>query len=182
MPMNAAIDRPFPRRLAATALLASTVIFASAIVTGCYSTSGGFMPHTDGGFTYVSTQLLPTTVMVLNSCDRSPTHPDGTPFFIMEIPPGKQLTFNFEADGGDDPVSRPARMMYSLWKKGTQTGTLENILSCPSAACRKIVVSYRPAPEQARPDEAYRMQVGDDTPGPVAQPRSPRSERQSSDT
>ena len=115
MAMNAATDRPFPRRMAVTALLTASVIMASAFVTGCYSTSGGFMPHTDGGFTYESTQLLPTTVMVLNSCDRSPTHPNGTPFFIMEIPPGKQLTFNFEADGGDDPVNRPARMMYSLW-------------------------------------------------------------------
>ena len=182
MAMNAATDRPFPRRMAVAALLTSSVIMASAVVTGCYSTSGGFMPHTDGGFTYESTQLLPTTVTVLNSCDRSPTHPNGTPFFIMEIPPGKQLTFNFEADGGDDPVNRPARMMYSLWKKGTQTGTLENILSCPSAACRKIVVSYRPAPEQARPDESYRMQAGSDTPGPVAQPRAPRTDRQSSDT
>ena len=163
-------------------LAAGLLLAASALATGCYSTSGGYYPHTDGGFTYESTSLLPTTVMVLNSCDRTETHPDGVPFFIMEIPPGKQLTFNFEEDGGDDPAQRPARMMYSLWKKGTQTGSLENVLSCPGRDCRKIVVSYRPAPEQPKPDESYRLQAGKDAPGPVAQPRAPRDERHNPDT
>ena len=135
------------------------------------------LPHTGGGFTYESTEMLPVTIMVMNVCERDAAHPNGTPFFIMEIPPGKQLTFNFEEDGGDDPVKRPARMMYSLWKKDTQSGSLENIMSCPGQACRKIVVSYRPAPEAAKPDEAYRMQVGANPPGPVAQPRAPRNDR-----
>lgn len=175
MPMNAAPSRSVPRFLAIASIMASV-----AVVAGCYSTSGGFLPHTGGGFTYESTSLLPTTVTVLDSCHRTEAHPNGTPFFIMEIPPGKQLTFNFEEDGGDDPANRPARMMYSVWKKGTQTGSLENVLSCPPASCRRIEVSYRPAPEQARPDEAYRLQVGD-APGPEAQPRAPRGERQSSD-
>ena len=173
--MHAATSRSILRPVATASLLASI-----AVVAGCYSTSGGFMPHTGGGFTYESTSLLPTTVTLLDGCKRTDSHPNGTPFFIMEIPPGKQLTFNFEEDGGDDPAVRPARMMYSVWKKGTQTGSLENVLSCPPASCRRIEVSYRPAPEQARPDESYRLQVGD-APGPVAQPRSPRDERQSSD-
>jgi hypothetical protein len=172
---------------AASAVLRSRILAASALVAcvtvaGCYSTSGGFLPHTDGGFTYESTQMRPTTISVLNICDRTEAHPDGTPFFIMEIPPGKQLTFNFDEEGGDDPANRPARMMYSLWKIGTQTGSLENILSCPGKACRKIVVDYRPAPEQARPDESYRLQVDSDAPGPVAQPRAPRNDRHNPDT
>ena len=176
MPMSLAAARIRSRIAAALALA------AAATVAGCYSTSGGFMPHTDGGFTYESTSMLPTTVTVLNLCERSAAHPDGTPFFIMEIPPGKQLTFNFDESGGDDPVARPARMMYSLWKKGTQTGSLDNVLSCPGRGCRNIVVSYRPAPEQAKPDESYRLQVGSDAPGPVAQPRAPRGERHNPDT
>lgn len=176
MPMNHVAART-RSRIAAALCLASV-----ATVAGCYSTSGGFMPHTDGGFTYESTSMLPTTVTLLNVCERSAAHPDGTPFFIMEIPPGKQLTFNFDEEGGDDPVTRPARMMYSLWKKGTQTGSLDNILSCPGRNCRNIVISYRPAPEQPKPDESYRMQVGADVPGPVAQPRAPRGERHNPDT
>jgi hypothetical protein len=139
------------------------------------------MPHTGGGFTYESTSLLPTTVTVMNACERSPGHPNGTPFFIMEIPPGKQLTFNFDEEGGDDQVKRPARMMYMLFAKDTQTGSLDNVLSCPAAACRRIVVKYRPAPEEAKPDESYRLQVGSDAPGPVAQPRAPKSSNQTSD-
>lgn len=188
MPMNAPSMNAFGRLASASpnsaihAALLAALGAGLAVATGCYSTSGGFMPHTDGGFTYESTSLLPTTVTVLDGCHRTADHPDGIPFFIMEIPPGKQLTFNFDAEGGDDPANRPARMMYSLWKKGTQTGSLENVLSCPDASCRKIVVSYRPAPEQAKPDESYRMQAGSDAPGPVAQPRSPRDTRKPSDT
>ena len=93
MAMN---DAHAARRLRAALLLAA----ASAAVAGCYSTSGGYYPHTDGGFTYESTSMQPTTITILNNCERSADHPNGTPFFIMEIPPGKQLTFNFEEDGG----------------------------------------------------------------------------------
>jgi len=171
------------RTVTARRIAAASLVALSAAIAGCYSTSGGFMPHTGGGFTYESTSLLPTTVTVMNACERSPDHPNGTPFFIMEIPPGKQLTFNFEEDGGDDQVKRPARMMYSLWEKGTQTGKLENVLSCPPSACRRIEVAYRPAPEQARPDESYRLQTGPDAVGPVGrpldQPRAPRADRPS---
>ena len=164
------------------ALLASAAACAAALTAaGCYDTKGGIMPHTGGGFTYYSTSSMPLTIEVLNICERTEDHPNGTPFFIMEIPPGKQLTFNFEEEGGDDPVKRPAQMMYSLWKQKTYTGTLENVLSCPAAPCRKIVLKYRPAPEEPKPDEAYRMQVGENAPGPVAQPRSPQSDRQTSD-
>jgi len=60
---------------AASAVLRSRILAASALVAcvtvaGCYSTSGGFLPHTDGGFTYESTQMRPTTISVLNICDR----------------------------------------------------------------------------------------------------------------
>ena len=175
MAMN---DAHAARRLRAALLLAA----ASAAVAGCYSTSGGYYPHTDGGFTYESTSMQPTTITVLNICERTTNHPNGTPFFIMEIPPGKQLTFNFEEDGGDHPTERPARMAYSLWDRGTQTGKLENVLSCPPASCRKIEVSYRPAPEQPKPDESYRMQVGSDAAQPVAQPRAPRADRPAPDS
>ena len=177
MTMTAATARAL-LRLTAAATLAGSL----AAAVGCYTTSGaGLFKHTGGGFTYISTEMLPVTVTVLNICARDEAHPDGTPFFIMEIPPGKQLTFNFDEEGGDDPAKRPARMMYALWVKDTQTGSLENILSCPPAACRKIAVKYRPAPEEARPDESYRLQVGENAPGPVAQPRAPRSDRQTAD-
>jgi len=172
-----ASSRAGSRRLAAIALVGCTTV-----VAGCYSTSGGFMPHTGGGFTYESTSMLPTTVTVLNTCERSRDHPNGTPFFIMEIPPGKQLTFNFEETGGDDPMLRPSRMTYSLWKAGTQSGKLENVLSCPAPACRRIEVSYRPAPEQPRADESYRLQVNEDATSPVAQPRAPKADRPAPDS
>ena len=178
---NDARNHGSPSALRPARLLAAAALLAAVATAGCYSTSGGFMPHTGGGFTYISTSALPVTIEVVNTCERTDSHPNGTPFFIMEIPPGKQLTFNFDEEGGDDPVKRPARMMYMLFEKDTQTGSLDNVLSCPAQACRKIVVKYRPAPEEAKPDEAYRLQVNSDAPGPVAQPRAPKSNNQTSD-
>jgi hypothetical protein len=156
----------------------SAALLTTVMLSSCYSTSGGVMSQTGGGFTYISTSAQPLTVSVLNTCERSQMHPNGTPFFIMEIPPGKQLTFNFEETGGDDPALRPARMMYAVWDAETSTGSLGSVLSCSPAACRKIELAYRPAPEQRRPDESYRLTIYAGQPATAeAQPRAPRPER-----
>ncbi|MFO0783695.1 MAG: hypothetical protein U0636_08410 [Phycisphaerales bacterium] len=170
------------RKAASLGALLGAGLLVSLGLSGCYTTSGGYYPHTGGGFTYISTSSLPVTVAVINVCERDENHPNGTPFFIMEIPPGKQLTFNFEESGGDDQAKRPSRMMYSVWVADTMTGSLENQLSCPPAACRRIDVSYRPAPEAPRPDESYRLQVYDSTqPTATAQPRAPVPARTTAD-
>lgn len=162
------------------ASVAGALLLATA--TGCYSTSGGIMSRSGGGYTYVSTSSQPLTVAVINVCERTEANPNGTPFFLMEIPPGKQLTFNFEEKGGDDPAARPARMFYAVWDAGTGTGSLSSMLSCAPAACRRIDLTYRPAPEAARPDESYRMTVYDgQAASPQAQPRAPRPERDVND-
>jgi hypothetical protein len=170
------------RRLAGPRAALALGLALMAVPAGCYSTSGGWLPRTGGGFTYISTPSQPMTVTVVNVCERTESHPNGTPFFIMEIPPGKQLTFNFEESGGDDQVLRPSRMMYSVWEADTGNGSLDNVLSCPGAACRRIDIFYRPAPEQPRPDESYRMTVTNgQAPSAQAQPRAPRPERTSAD-
>ena len=162
------------------ALLAAGLT-VTAVMVGCYSTSGGWLPRTGGGFTYVSTSAQPMTIAVVNTCERTESHPNGSPFFIMENPPGKQLTFNFDEKGGDDPALRPARMMYAVWEAPNGTGSLDSVLSCPPSACRRIDISYRPAPEQPRPDESYRLTVNTGQPVTAeAQPRAPRPERTSS--
>ncbi len=169
------------RTVALNRAILATGLSMVALMAGCYSTSGGWLPRTGGGFTYISTSAQPMTVSVCNTCERSTDHPNGTPFFIMEIPPGKQLTFNFDEKGGDDPMVRPARMMYAVWEAGTGNGSLDSILSCPPAACRRIDILYRPAPEAARPDESYRLTVNAAQPATAeAQPRAPRPERSSS--
>lgn len=165
-------------RTAALAVAPALILMTTLPLGGCYSTVGGVMSHTGGGFTYESTESKPLTVAVVNTCERTQSNPNGTPFFIMEIPPGKQLTFNFEEDGGDDPALRPARMMYAVWEANTSTGSLSSILSCPSHACRRIDLVYRTAPEARRPDESYRMTINTGQPiTPEAQPRAPRPER-----
>ena len=156
----AASFRPAPvarlLRLAAAATLAGTL----AAAAGCYTTSGaGLFKHTGDGFTYISTETLPVTISLVNVCDRGADHPDGTPFFIMEIPPGKQLTFNFLQGGGDDPVYTPDRMIYAVWDNGISTGTLDNQLTCPPASCRRIDVEIRRGPVWPEPDPAVRLRT-----------------------
>ena len=118
----------------------------------CYSPDGGIMPSTGRGFVYISTPMQPTSVAVVDTRTQEA-------FFAMDIPPGKQLTFNFIEDGGDDPVYSPARMVYSVWDAGNQIGTLDNQLTCPPASCRRIDVSYRKAPEWPEPDAETRLRT-----------------------
>lgn len=107
---------------------------------GCYSPGGGLFKRSGGGYTYISTEMRPVTITVVDTRTEQP-------FYKLEIPPGKQLTMNFLEGKGDDPVLRPDRMVYSIFDAGKSTGRLTNQLTCPPAACRRIDYTIRPAPE-----------------------------------
>jgi hypothetical protein len=104
------------------------LVVSLAAITGCYAPDGGFNPTSGRGFTYESTSMRPLTVSVIDTRTEEP-------FFTMEIPPGKQLTFSFKEGGGDDPVYTPDRMNYSVWDNGVTTGHLDNQLTCPPTSC-----------------------------------------------
>ena len=129
--------------------LASRVAMLAA---GCYSPDGGLMPSTGRGFVYQSTPMQPTTVSLIDTRTQEA-------FFSMDIPPGKQLQFNFLSGGGDDPVYTPDRMVYAVWEIGNQIGTLDNQLTCPPASCRRIDVTFRKAPEWSTPDNEVRLRT-----------------------
>jgi len=125
---------------------------ALATILGCYAPDGGFMAASGRGFTYQSTSMQPLTISVIDTRTEEP-------FFTMEIPPGKQLTFNFKSGGGDDPVYTPDRMVYAVWDNGEMIGHLDNQLTCPNASCRRIDVEIRKGPVWPEPDPAVRLRT-----------------------
>ncbi|MFZ9880072.1 MAG: hypothetical protein ACO3QC_01545 [Phycisphaerales bacterium] len=128
-------------------------LFAStAALTGCYGPRGATMPFTGNGYTYVSTEMQPVTITVVDTRTE-------TAFFKLDIPAGKQLTLNFLEGKGDDPVERPDRMVYAIWDAGTSTGRLSNQLTCPPESCRRIDYTLRSTPEWREEPAEYRDRV-----------------------
>ncbi len=122
------------------AILAASVAAGVLTLAGCYGPRGSWYPYSGNGYTYVSTEMKPVTITVIDTRTEEP-------FFQLDVPAGKQLTMNFLSGKGDDPVLRPDRMVYAIWDAGTATGTLDNQLTCPPEGCRRIVYDIRNAPE-----------------------------------
>lgn len=135
-------------------------IGALALTAGCYSPRGSWYPSTGQGYTYISTEMRPVTITIVDTRTEEP-------FFKLEIPPGKQLSMNFLEGKGDDPVERPDRMVYAIWEAGTTTGTLDNQLTCPPSGCRRIVYDLRPAPEWAEEPADFVDRIDSHNPRPA---------------
>jgi hypothetical protein len=113
---------------------------AMTIMASCYTPAGGIMTGSNRAYVYISTPMRPTTITIMDTCTNQP-------FFHYAIPPGKQLTFRFVADGGDDPRERPDKMIWEVADAPMKYGGLSNQLACPPAWCRRIDVTFRPSPE-----------------------------------
>lgn len=124
---------------------------------GCFSPQGAFMPYVGEPATYWSTEAMPATVTLVDTRT-------GQAFFTMEIPVGKQLTLDFVADGGDDPVLTPDLMRWEVFPRGTSFGTLRNAMSVPDSFSRRIDVDYRPAPEYEPKAADQALRVDQDKP------------------
>ncbi len=124
---------------------AATTVLAFALqlsIGGCHSPAGGTMPHSGGTMTYVSTETRQTSITVVDlRTDEE--------LFVMYIPPGKQLTMDFRAKAGDDPVHTPDIMRWELFDAGRRTGRLKNSLTVPNAASRRIDVEIHQGIEWA---------------------------------
>ena len=134
-------------RLAPFALVAATLVLA-----GCYGPRGAIYPYSGSGYTYVSSEMQPVTVTLVDTRTEEP-------FFKMEIPVGKQLTLNFLEGKGDDPVERPDRMVYAIMDAGTSTGRLTNQLTCPPRGSRRIDYALRSAPEAREMPVDYEQRI-----------------------
>ncbi|MBL9121056.1 MAG: hypothetical protein JNL80_14195 [Phycisphaerae bacterium] len=146
--MNATPAPTFPR------LVRSLAVMTAVALGGCYSPSPHLFNTSTDTFTYESTTMRPITITVIDVRTEEP-------FFRMEVPVGKQLSFDFEESGGDDPVLRPAKMSWSMWDAGKRFGSLTNSLSVPDKTCRRIEYTLRNAPEYAPQPPQAEMRVGD---------------------
>ncbi len=129
-------------RIAGTALLAFTI---AASIPACYQPGGGWFSTTDRGFVYISTPTRPVSITLVDTRN-------GEPFFHMDIPAGKQLTFKFVEGEGSGPRAEPTKMLWEVWDAHTEFGSLHNQMVCPPRACRRIDVTFRPSPEDPPPD------------------------------
>lgn len=144
----------------ARCLALAAAILAALTMASCYTPAGGVMTGSNRAYVYISTPMRPTTITIMDTCT-------GEPFFHYAIPPGKQLTMNFVKDGGDDPRTRPDKMIWEVADAPMKYGSLSNSLACPPAWCRRIDVTFRPAPENppANPGELVPPAAGDIPPG-----------------
>ncbi len=126
-----------------TALTALTI--TATMLSGCYTTDGGLFPTTGRGFVYISTPTRPVTVTLVDTRNQET-------FFKMAIPAGKQLTFKFIEGSGSGSRMEPNKMLWAVWEAKTETGSLNNQMICPPASCRRIDITYRPAPEDMPED------------------------------
>jgi hypothetical protein len=152
------------------------VFLCVGVLGGCHSPRGALMPSSHGSITYESTELGPKTVTLVDTRTEEALH-------VFEIPPGRQLTLQFFADEGDDPVHTPDLMMWQELDLGTSVGKLRNSMTVPNAVCRRLDVDIRSGPESAPkpPSEQYRVDELNERPawwrsdtggGPVPDPDS----------
>lgn len=129
-------------------------MLALLFLGGCFNPNGGVT----GYFAYISTPMAPKTVVIYDMRT-------GKPFFVQEVPVGKQLNFRFLPDGGDDPLYSPSRLQWGIGQAGDNAGKLDNQLTCPPEEACRIQVELRAPEEPVAPDsERYRVE-DEDAPG-----------------
>jgi hypothetical protein len=118
-----------------------------------YSPGGNaFFNGPDSAATWESTEEFPKTITLIDT--RS-----GEKIFVMEIPVGKQLVIDFEADGGNDTVETPDLMRWEIFGAGTGWGALNNAMTVPNRWSRRLDIVIRPSSEYAPESENQAMRV-----------------------
>ncbi len=118
------------------------LVLCGGVLSACHTPRGAILGYTGGSYTYFSTEQMPKTFRLVDTRTEEV-------IFIEEIPAGKQLTIQFIKGEGNDPVNTPDLMMYEVMPINTRIGTLRNSMTVPNAACRRIDIDFRPAPEAA---------------------------------
>ena len=128
-------------------ILSGALAAALCTVPGCFNPNGGVT----GYFAYVSTPTSPKTVVIYDV--RS-----GEPWFVKEVPVGKQLNFRFLSDGGDNPQYSSARLEWAMVEAGNNASKLTNQMTAPPEEACKIKVEIRQPEYHPIPDsERYRQ-------------------------
>ena len=125
---------------------------------GCYSRGDGWA-HTGGPQVYYSTELMPTTVSLVDTRTQET-------IWSIDIPPLKQLVMKFQEGKGDDPVYTPDLLEWDVLEMGKLTGKLRNSITVPPPSARMVDMSIRPGIEyaQADPKDVLRTDDPEDRP------------------
>ncbi len=128
-------------------------------LSGCYAPGGGLNPKTGAAQTIYSTASAVKSFHLVDTRT-------GETIFSIEIPVGKQLTYQFTPDRGDDPVQRPDLMKYQLFNIGKTSGRLRNGVSVPDQFSRLVTWDYAPGQyfEEPPPSVRYRVDPPGDRP------------------
>ena len=137
-------------------VIALTGLLSAAWLSGCnyHSTSnGGMWSYTGGPQTIASTETVQKRVRMV---DRR----SGEVFFSIDIPPGKQLTYDFDRGDGDDQVYTPDLLRYEVKEIGDRNGSLSNAMTVPGEASRMVEVYVRQGVQYAnQPPEAAALRT-----------------------
>ncbi len=115
--------------------IAGFVAVSGSLLGGCHATNngGGLASYSGGPQTIASTEKIQKSVRMIDM--RS-----DEVFFAIDIPPGKQLTFDFDSGDGDDAVYTPDIMRYEVKDSKDNFGRLSNAMTVPNAASRRVDV------------------------------------------
>lgn len=120
-------------------LLCLAVGMLACTLGGCAYTEGGPGASIDQ-HTYVSTSWRPVTISLLDTRT-------GQTFWSVDVPVGKQVVLAFRKDQGAKNTAAPDLMKWEIMDDDASYGALDNSLAVPGKDDRKLVVSYRAAPE-----------------------------------
>ena len=135
--------------------------FAFAVgVGGCNmhrTNNGGMWSYSSGPQTIASTEYMQKSVRMV---DRR----SGEIFFSLDIPPGKQLTYDFDRGEGDDAVYTPDIMRYEVKDIGDKNGRLSNAMTVPNEASRAVEVHVKQGTQYSN-ESPESSALRTDTPG-----------------
>jgi len=135
-------------RVAAVSLAAVFI----GLAAGCHRPEGAIMSYTGATQTLYSTERSPKTFRLVDTRTEEVV-------FELDIPVGKQFTYDFIEEGGDDPVYRPSLMRYQLFPLGSTYGKLRSGVTVPNAASRRIDWFVREGGEYRAEAPEYRMRT-----------------------
>ncbi|MAV54726.1 MAG: hypothetical protein CMJ28_02080 [Phycisphaerae bacterium] len=101
--------------------------------------------HKPGGTLFQGTGDT-TTIESTERLQKSVTLVDirsGEVLVSIDVPVGKQLTWDIVPGMGKDPVESPDLMRWQIWDLGTRSGSMQNALSVPNAASVRIDIDAR---------------------------------------
>lgn len=117
------------------------------------------MPYTGNAQVIYSTETRPMSMRVVD------TRSEET-FFSMDIPVGRQLTYRFTEEGGDDPVLRESMLYWELMPIGKSYGRLSSALTVPNRFSRRIDVYVRDGVEYQEMPPEYRLRTDEEADRP----------------